>query len=931
MASSSSSSSTAPNFGLLVKQSQDIPGKSGTVFTVPRSLPQLFEASRRQVEKHGSAVGITSTSKAHANALLAEKGYNVEKMTASLNKIEMKAKIQPREPLRPTDLKGFLDHRYRMVILTSIEETNTHTSECFEKYYMQSMLREWGEEKEVVLEEELDRCALNWSAAEYSGGVAPSSAAASDFAVGGRGGGGGDATPMDTGYGTPTRPFGTPSRPKTPASFGTPRTPSTPMPTMFTAKMEKFAQVIVQRNTHLLNGKADYPLVQELRRATESVDDRDISKKHVVVECWNLIEKLVKACGGQAQDVYERYQKSDPTLRQDLVGAARAFLEDQMWHHIERTLRQRQHAQVHLGGNPDPSTTIDEYLKLKNIRGDWSLVYLLVRCGKMTEAIKAARRFKATHDFAQYLEAYMREDRKLSSTDQSRLLDIEKSFPPETSSEDIQMAYRRALFLVIGRPESRRKHNARVFKTAPDFMWLKLCLIEETNTSRFQLSHLQHLLLAHGAGHFNPKGTNPLLYFQVLLLSQQFERAVSYLIRHKEYRVEGVHIAIALYKHGLLLQPEEGTEHFDVASKRLFWEPASQVDVAPSPSRVSGTSDRWGSSVRAKPSGSTSLDFTPEATPLGGKRKGMASGRPSSHAASFATTTPSRLPHSPSPASSDLSATLNMERLIKGLYAHQFQRADPELALHYLYLLHNRLKLQCYRDFVVETRAHKLLFDSDYTKMLGTPDDVQQLKMDAAYQYAQEGHYNDAIELFMSAGNYQEMLNVMNCSLEKAIASHDDTARQRLMRYTDIYNENINHIKRGWLAADTFHTLCMLVRFFWMYRAQEHDEYSAALSELMSTSLLPLDSQCDRREDLARAKNTYMEVEQVVKSQYPELLFCVMKILEYLHVHTPRSKHYVRELDAYKDIAQRLLLFATEIHSDERMVSELAAVEAKMV
>lgn len=56
--------------------------------------------------------------------------------------------------------------------------------------------------------------------------------------------------------------------------------------------------------------------------------------------------------------------------------------------------------------------------------------------------------------------------------------------------------------------------------------------------------------------HFNPKGSNPLLYFQVLLLSQQFEKAVHYLLVNEDFRIEGVHFAIALYHYGLLHQPD---------------------------------------------------------------------------------------------------------------------------------------------------------------------------------------------------------------------------------------------------------------------------------------------------------------------------------------------------------------------------------------
>jgi nuclear pore complex protein Nup93 len=62
-------------------------------------------------------------------------------------------------------------------------------------------------------------------------------------------------------------------------------------------------------------------------------------------------------------------------------------------------------------------------------------------------------------------------------------------------------------------------------------MWLKLSVVRETDevlppsfaNYDYPLKKLQDLLLTYGPSHFNKSGRNPLLYFQVLLMSQQFE------------------------------------------------------------------------------------------------------------------------------------------------------------------------------------------------------------------------------------------------------------------------------------------------------------------------------------------------------------------------------------------------------------------------
>jgi nuclear pore complex protein Nup93 len=73
-----------------------------------------------------------------------------------------------------------------------------------------------------------------------------------------------------------------------------------------------------------------------------------------------------------------------------------------------------------------------------------------------------------------------------------------------------------------------------IITTAQDFLWLRLCFVREAESggdgsvliaSDFTLKALQQLLYnTYGAAHFNKKGRYPLLYFQVLLMSQQFER-----------------------------------------------------------------------------------------------------------------------------------------------------------------------------------------------------------------------------------------------------------------------------------------------------------------------------------------------------------------------------------------------------------------------
>ena len=107
-----------------------------------------------------------------------------------------------------------------------------------------------------------------------------------------------------------------------------------------------------------------------------------------------------------------------------------------------------------------------------------------------------------------------------------------------------------------------------------DYLWVKLAQIREmvtpdsllapgsatqsvtTSGDTLTLSQLQHLLSEeYGEAHFNAF-EQPILYFQVLFLTGQFEAACDFLFRTGDrLRSHAVHIGLALHESRLLLMP----------------------------------------------------------------------------------------------------------------------------------------------------------------------------------------------------------------------------------------------------------------------------------------------------------------------------------------------------------------------------------------
>jgi nuclear pore complex protein Nup93 len=92
--------------------------------------------------------------------------------------------------------------------------------------------------------------------------------------------------------------------------------------------------------------------------------------------------------------------------------------------------------------------------------------------------------------------------------------------------------YRYALYKIIGRLDVSRK-NLKVAATTEDWLWTQLCLTREqkeqdTPQDRYDLQELATVLNKYGSERYDQKGTRPFAWFNLLLLTSQFEQ-VSYM------------------------------------------------------------------------------------------------------------------------------------------------------------------------------------------------------------------------------------------------------------------------------------------------------------------------------------------------------------------------------------------------------------------
>ena len=144
--------------------------------------------------------------------------------------------------------------------------------------------------------------------------------------------------------------------------------------------------------------------------------------------------------------------------------------------------------------------------------------------------------------------------------------------------------FKYAVYKLLGRQEIHKKNIPHVIVTTEDWMWFQLSLVREVpsigsglgaKNAGYSLKELGALVVKYGEDDLAEGRLRPLVYFQRLLLTAQFEKvripltlkvetnsmltallpqAIAFL--HEEnMEVDAVHFAIALTYYGLLRVP----------------------------------------------------------------------------------------------------------------------------------------------------------------------------------------------------------------------------------------------------------------------------------------------------------------------------------------------------------------------------------------
>ncbi|SCZ89311.1 BZ3500_MvSof-1268-A1-R1_Chr1-1g01098 [Microbotryum saponariae] len=518
----------------------------------------------------------------NAAFLLAHAGVNADQLQSTVEHVNLAGTFEPLLPLNDTDVQGFLTHTHEQTIIAAIEQGRRQTTADFYRSLDASIRHDWERQKENLFDE------LGRHQPGYASGSSSTAPATSS---------------------TPKRGL---------APFAQHRaSPLAPLPSSSTAggnnpsgslqmhsRMMRYDRVVRRLNEFRKQGFA-FALVSAFGEASIGVGANTTThragdpKATQTTETWRLLAHVVQerdvlngefqrkalqerqyaaAYLGLAQDAVQPAQ-----LRKMIAEGAKHHLEEQFMNYVEKLLASRP-TEAGLGGVPSLQNKIRAFLNVKyhkngqwtnpnleiaNNTPVWARIYYLLRAGHPFEALAFATENEAQiqkleKSFVAYLKAYLDSpDQRLPKLLRDRFLsEYNQRIRYLTDTSD---PYKHALYKLIGRVEINRRNVPGVTQTTEDWLWFQLSLVREAEAGgvvgteapheRYGLRDLAKVLVKFGEAHFDPKGNRPMLYFQVLLLSGQFERAIAFLHQHSQFHVDAVHFAIALEYYGLLRIP----------------------------------------------------------------------------------------------------------------------------------------------------------------------------------------------------------------------------------------------------------------------------------------------------------------------------------------------------------------------------------------
>lgn len=514
------------------------------------------------------------------------------------------AKLTPLGDLGPAYAIGDADvgawgrNWHEMVILSGIEVQRQKTVKSFQKQFEKRILSNWETEKSRVLQDE-----LGVTDDELAKMTTGSSKGMRESVLG----------KSRLGSGSDVRRF-----PLATSTLGKSTLEAREGGLVMHNKAIKYEKVVSALNAHRLRREP-----YELCLAFESATKGD-SKYPLLPDAFNILAHMMQepslhiasgyGSSSAAIPITQRqYAKAylSPTgsnakmlLNGRLVSGSRAYLERDFERYMNDTI-QNNPKEAALGGIPGITNKVraftDVTLRSKEAQDTykpetvngiklWAQVYYLLRAGHPSEALTLVEQNQAniTKDdwsFPGAFKAFFSSpERRLPKTVRDQLY---SDFNAHVRNNPQVDQFKYALYKLIGRFELSKK-NVKVAGTTEDWVWFQLSLTRENKDGdppqeQYDLADLGRHVLKVGSDAFDSNGQRPFKWFNLLLVTAQFERAIGYLYSKPALKTDAVHFAVALQYYGTLRVPDVPTSDILVEDNgpALNYARLTQLYIAP--------------------------------------------------------------------------------------------------------------------------------------------------------------------------------------------------------------------------------------------------------------------------------------------------------------------------------------------------------------
>lgn len=494
---------------------------------VDRSLRQVLEASNELY----SRVAQSGTKDIQANLLLGSKGIDLPKIAQKLDIISARRTFETVQAQEEVDIDTYLNNEIQNIILKTLEGNH--------KQFVQKLLDDsWNHQQAQWRQEK--RKAL-------SAMTAPSGAFIRF------------SKPAHLLYADSIRTVTTSMMGKQEAIFAT--------------KIDEYIRTLQE-------GKPKPNLIKVFAAAAEDLRDKKVN------EMWEMMKYMSDLPVVPTTDDVIKSRTSKP-VQTKLVSQAKRYLEDRYKMYMNNIVDENR-SQAERGGIPGTLPLVRAFVGLRFFgeysgledglidgRPFWPTVYYCLRCGDLNAAYHCLKKSNAVREeLVTLLELRLRprnaagDTTTIASNDASKLVEtIEYLY--RCTVRNSTDPFKRIVWAVLGGctggDSNMSDEHSEVAQSVDDYLWLKLSLLSGGNVDGTLLSdkgeelysELQRVVLEDCGETYYDAAKSPCTYFQVLVLTSQFEAALDFMARVERYKAHAIHMAIGLNELYLLAGPRD--------------------------------------------------------------------------------------------------------------------------------------------------------------------------------------------------------------------------------------------------------------------------------------------------------------------------------------------------------------------------------------